>query len=211
MRYLSLLLCLSILLGCKASQQTADDKQLEKLTKLMTGSFNSAKQARKDTNYYNITLQMYPIWQEDKSAKWLYVEQAVAKMPKRPYRQRVYKLEKVGSDLYQSVVYTLPQPKRFIGKWNNPEFFNQITSDSLTIREGCAVYLRKVSDEYYRGETKDGTCKSTMRGATFALSEVEIFADKIISWDRGFNDKNEQVWGATQGGYIFNKIANEFK
>ena len=207
MRYLSiLLLSISILFGCKVSQQTADDKQLEKLTKLMTGSFNSAKQARKDTNYYNISLQMYPIWEADEGAKWLYVEQAEQKTPRLPYRQRVYKLQKVGSDLYQSVVYTLPQPKRFIGKWDNPEFFNRISPDSLMLREGCAVYLRKVSEEYYRGETKDGTCKSTMRGATFALSEVEIFADKVISWDRGFNDEKEQVWGATQGGYIFNRI-----
>jgi hypothetical protein len=27
----------------------------------------------------------------------------------------------------------------------------------------------------------------------------------MISWDRGYNDAGEQVWGAEKGGYIFLK------
>jgi hypothetical protein len=27
----------------------------------------------------------------------------------------------------------------------------------------------------------------------------------LLSWDQGFNDKKEQVWGATKGGYAFIK------
>jgi hypothetical protein len=30
----------------------------------------------------------------------------------------------------------------------------------------------------------------------------------IISWDRGFDKDDNQVWGAINGGYIFDKIEN---
>jgi len=28
----------------------------------------------------------------------------------------------------------------------------------------------------------------------------------LRSWDQGFNEKGEQVWGATKGGYEFIKM-----
>jgi hypothetical protein len=34
---------------------------------------------------------------------------------------------------------------------------------------------------------------------------VTIWPDRLISWDRGWNDKGQQVWGAEKGGYIFVK------
>ncbi|WP_188926788.1 CpcT/CpeT family chromophore lyase [Shewanella algicola] len=29
--------------------------------------------------------------------------------------------------------------------------------------------------------------------------------DKIVSWDRGFDSNDQQVWGAVKGGYEFIK------
>ena len=56
------------------------------------------------------------------------------------------------------------------------------------------------------GKTGDDSCVSTMRGASFARSEVEILEDKVISWDRGFDADGKYVWGAEKGPYIFNKL-----
>jgi hypothetical protein len=192
-------------IGCTSTKKSSNTNDVEQLVNLMTGTFNSASQAQKDSAFFDISLQMYPIWQERNDGKWLYVEQAVSAAPQRPYRQRVYKVEKIGSDLYQSVVYTLPNPKRFIGKWNSPNAFNSISPDSLNERTGCTVYLRKISDNYFRGATKYGTCESTLRGASFATSEVEVFENKIVSWDRGFDKNGKQVWGAVKGGYVFDR------
>lgn len=203
----SLIIVISIITwNCNGLKKSNKKDNTKELVNLMTGSFSSAKQAKKDTAFYDISLQMYPIWQNRKDGNWLYVEQAVSNAPNRPYRQRVYKIEKVNDELFRSIVYTLPNPKDFIGKWKNPTAFDVINPDSLALRDGCDVYLRKVADKYYRGATKEGTCKSTLRGASYATSEVEVFADKIISWDRGFNEKSEQVWGAEKGGYIFNRL-----
>jgi CpeT protein len=48
-------------------------------------------------------------------------------------------------------------------------------------------------------------CPSNLRGATYATSEVVVQHDKMISWDRGFDSRDKQVWGAEKGGYIFMK------
>jgi hypothetical protein len=42
-----------------------------------------------------------------------------------------------------------------------------------------------------------------LRGASYATSKVTIEEGLIISWDQGFNEEDEQVWGAVKGGYEF--------
>jgi len=172
---------------------------------LMQGSFNSEVQAMKDTNYYNISLQMYPIWQS-KKAMYLYVEQALDSKQDAPYRIRIYKLEKLADDSYKSIIYKIKDEKSFIGKWRTPEYFNQFDESILEKREGCAVFLQKQEDGSYKGSTKDDNCKSTLRGASYATSIVRIEKGKVISWDQGFDAEDKQVWGATEGGYVFRKL-----
>jgi CpeT protein len=45
-----------------------------------------------------------------------------------------------------------------------------------------------------------------LRGATYATSEVIIKNQQMISWDRGYDSSDRQVWGAEKGGYVFEKI-----
>ncbi|MFN5849462.1 MAG: CpcT/CpeT family chromophore lyase [Chitinophagales bacterium] len=52
----------------------------------------------------------------------------------------------------------------------------------------------------------DKKCLSNLRGAKYTTTEVQVFEDKLISWDRGFTDTGFHAWGATAGGYIFDKI-----
>jgi hypothetical protein len=78
--------------------------------------------------------------------------------------------------------------------------------EDIAIKEGCEVILKRVNRNHFIGKTGDTTCVSTMRGASFARSEVEILEDKIISWDRGFDANGNYVWGAEKSGYIFNKL-----
>jgi CpeT protein len=201
-KMLSIILISCSLIACKTTQKS-EETGTNELVKLMTGSFDSGLQAKSDSAYYNILLKIYPIWKEKKGENWLYVEQAISSTPNQPFLQRVYRIKSLGKGLFENAVYTLPSPERFIGKWNTPASFNVITPDSLGVKDGCSVYLRKVSDKYYRGATKEGTCESSLRGATTATSEVEVFKNKIISWDRGFDKKGKQIWGAEKGGYVF--------
>jgi len=200
----ALLLLTTILLGaCSVVKQRNNNgsSRLKALQQAMTGSFDSSLQADTDPEYYNIVLHMEPIWAE-KPGHYLYVEQAVAGDQEQPYRQRVYKLEEKGNKLV-SRVFELPDPERFIGAHKAPGRFQTLSPAELLEKKGCAVYLKPDKLGVYRGSTRKKSCKSSLRGATYATSRVSIGASFVQSWDRGFNDNDEQVWGATKGGYLF--------
>jgi len=180
--------------------------ELEQLTEWMSGQFSSAAQSERDTSFFSITLTMVPIWEANKDAKWLYVEQAVTKNLVKPYRQRVYKVTQLPDRSFESKVYELPDPEKFIQAWDSLELFTSITPKNLVEREGCSVFLKKVSGKEYSGSTLNDNCKSTLYGANYATSKVQVFKDKIISWDQGWDLEENQIWGAETEGYIFDRL-----
>ncbi len=193
-------------LSCSSLKSGSTNKELDNMVNLMIGSFNSAAQAKMDSTYYDITLHMYPIWVNPKSNKrYLYVEQTVTAMPDKPYRQRVYVISQVSPTQLQSVIYKIPDEKSYVGKWATPKYFDKISPADLEIREGCAVYMNKVATNSYKGSTNAKDCKSTLRGASYATSIVEIISGKVLSWDQGFDSNDKQVWGAEKAGYEFIK------
>ena len=199
------LLTVFLIVSCQNKENKPEiDVELDELFALMQGSFNSELQSQQDSTYYNISLHMYPIW-EDKG-KFLYVEQAMNSYQNKPYRQRIYEVTRTNDSLFKSEVYTLKVDSLWIGKWKTPAAFDSISKSDITLKNGCAVILSRIDKNHYRGETGENTCLSTLRGASYATSQVEIKEDKILSWDRGFDADGNHVWGAVKGGYIFDKI-----
>ena len=121
----------------------------------------------------------------------------------KPYRQRVYRLTEISKDSFESAVYTLDNPLRFV---KHVELFQDLNPDSLSLKDGCSVFLNKVGKKRYEGGTGIKTCASDMRGASYASSIVTLTPKYLLSWDRGYNKEGEQVWGAEKGGYMFRKI-----
>lgn len=185
------------------SGKKADDA-LEKLASLMTGTFTSEQQSLIDTSYYNISLVMVPIWPDRIDGKWLYVEQAVSSSLDQPYRQRVYQLRHPAKDVFTSDIYTLKEPKRFVGLQFDRDKKADLTFDQIEIKTGCTVTLR-YDKGVYEGGTKEDQCPSDLRGAAYATTKIRLQQGILISWDQGFDANGRQVWGATKGGYIFLK------
>lgn len=185
------------------------------LAERLTGSFSSADQAAADPeNYFEIVLHMTPIFAERRDGPWLYVEQATAKTPDKPYRQRVYRLSEPRPGVFKSDVYTLPDPAAAIGAWRDASRLGDLKPESLTLRDGCALTLTWKPGEggapgAFVGSTTGTQCASELRGGKYATSEATILPDRLITWDRGYNEKGEQVWGATKGGYEFRRIDDE--
>ncbi|MBU6204831.1 MAG: chromophore lyase CpcT/CpeT [Bacteroidetes bacterium] len=192
--------------GLHAQKLTSTDLKL--LCQQMSGAFNSTAQSKKDTSYFDITLHMKPIWTNRDDGYWLYVEQAVTTMQDKPYRQRVYHVYLFNDSTIISQVYELKSPKDYIGAWKEKEPLSTLNTGSLEIRDGCAIYLQKKSDDAYSGSTPRKECISNLRGAAYATSEVEIRKNMILSWDRGWDKEDNQVWGAEKGGYEFIKEKN---
>ena len=188
------------------SEEKQDDQRLLQLAEWMQGSFNSSAQAAQDQDFFNIHLHMKRMWQDQEDSIWLYVEQAADGYLDRPYRQRVYELKQLTDNTFASVVYTFDEPLNHAGAWKKDSPLNELSPESLTIRKGCAVYLEWVeTKQVFSGATDTNKCESNLRGASYATSEVVIHKDKVVSWDRGYDADNQQVWGAEKGGYIFIK------
>ncbi|MBK8701060.1 MAG: chromophore lyase CpcT/CpeT [Saprospiraceae bacterium] len=171
----------------------------------MSGTFSSEAQALRDSQYYHIKLSMTPLWKERTDGYWLYVEQAMAQMEDRPYRQRIYHLYIQDDTTIVSKVYEMLNPEKYLGASKMTDLLKPLTREMLVDRQGCAIYLKKRKKVYY-GSTPGKECISSLKGAVYATSEVTIFKDKLISWDRGWNEKDVQVWGAVKGGYAFQKL-----
>lgn len=193
-----------------ASGPTAADlARLDTLVGYMTGSFDSAEQAAADKSYFDIRLHMTPIWTDrpadaDK-ARWLYVEQAMADQLAKPYRQRIYRVTALGNGRFKSEVNELPgNPLDLAGAWKTPDLFNNLKAEDLVARDGCYLILTD-RKESFAGSTHERDCLSNFRGAAYTTSEATFTQDTLISWDRGFDSEDKQVWGATKGGYIFRK------
>jgi len=186
-------------------QQKIADKDLLELKNRMVGVFTSEMQSKSDSDYFNIHLHMAAIWTDSKDGYWLYVEQAVAQSLKKPYRQRIYHVYQQDDETLVSKVFEINTPLRFAGAWNNTDLLKGLTTDSLIDRQGCAIFLHKDKEGNFSGSTPGKECLSSLRGATYATSEVVIYADKLVSWDRGWDKDGKQVWGAEKGGYQFIK------
>jgi hypothetical protein len=139
-----------ISIGCENSS----NYDLELLAEWMTGSFNSEEQSKADTNFYNIHLNMVPIWEQSEETKWLYVEQAASWALERPYRQRVYRLTALDGNKFESAVFTIPDPLRFAGDWKKDDPLTILSPDSLTQKNGCSIILVKEGDAFV-GSTVD--------------------------------------------------------
>ena len=183
-------------------------EQSEDFTQLiewMTGEFSSTEQAQHDSSYNDISLKVTRIWPDKGNGAWLYVEQAVSTTPDRPYRQRIYFVREMGDGQFSSDIYNLDEEEQFIGAWENTSVFDNMTQFDLKYKEGCAVFL-EYDGFQYSGSTNKGTCKSTLKGASYATSEVTIVPGKLESWDRGYDEAHDQVWGAEKGAYMFKKV-----
>jgi len=198
---MKLLLSLLLLFPSFAFAQVSKD--LEKLSKTMQGYYSSELQSKTDTTFFDIRLSILPIWTDRKDdAIWLYVEQAMSGKENNPYRQRVYRLSEISKGNFESAVFTLKSPLRFVG---NLEKVNALIPDSLIQREGCSVLLKKVGKKKYIGATENRKCSSDLRSASYATSEVTVTSKLLASWDRGYDASDRQVWGAIKSGYLFRK------
>ncbi len=65
---------------------------LDKFCSFLKGEYNTKNQNAQDSNYFNISLVMFPIWDNETDARYFYVEQAMVGREDKPYRQRVYKI-----------------------------------------------------------------------------------------------------------------------
>ncbi|MEY4118526.1 MAG: phycocyanobilin lyase CpcT [Planctomycetota bacterium] len=180
------------------------------VARMLAGSYSSAEQSKADPEFFEVHLKMAPIWTDRTDGHWLYVEQAMSTALDKPYRQRIYNVIDAGDGAVLSLVYELPNAAERIGAWRDPSVFDADSPERLTKRDGCAIRLESkngAKEALWVGSTNGKECLSSLRGATYATSEVRMTAGRLETWDRGFDANDQQVWGAKKGPYVFVKDA----
>jgi len=201
----------SLLVFQTASSQTLKikAKDLKTLAGYLTGEFNNGEQVATDTTFINIFQRMTPVMKTNPEGIWLYLEQATAVAEDKPYRQRVLHLSMANDTTIISKIYEMKNPAQYVGGWKDETKLATITVDSLANRDGCELYIQKVDKEIFRGTTMDRKCPSSLKGAIYSSTQLVIYPDRIVSWERGWDKNDVQVWGSVNGAYAFiKKIKN---
>jgi hypothetical protein len=175
----------------------------QRLFTLLIGRYDSAAQAAANPEFREIHLKICPVSAPSLGAWVLYVEQAAAESLNAPYRQRLYVVEPDPNnpDGAVSRVFELAAPEAAVGLCDAPDRLT-FTAEAVEERPGCAVALTW-QDGAFVGATHPTACLSTLRGASYATSEVRLTEQGLTSWDRGYDAGGVQVWGAVVGPYEF--------
>lgn len=208
--------------GGAPSVAASRERTLVEIATLMEGSFSSAAQSASDPEFFDIRLEMARIWEGREGVPagvWFYVEQARADMLDKPYRQRVYHVVVREDGMVVSTVYEIQTPPTgpgatpgasaatlWAGAWRDPARFGAISPRDLLAREGCEMTLVRTAVNRFEGGTDGQRCVSTLRGATYATSSAILTPEMLETWDRGFDNSGNQVWGAVKGGYRFDRV-----
>lgn len=169
----------------------------------LVGSFDTRAQAEADrradtADKHDVALMVVrpvddPVVFQD--GLYVYVENRIEGETK-PYRQRVYRLKKIKDRIRLEVFKIDTQVLELLVL--APQMLASLSPRDLTREEGCDVLLEPQGEEY-SGSTPRSSCKSDWKGSSFVTSTMRVTKDLIVTLDRGYDEKEVQTFGPTDG------------
>lgn len=183
-------------------------KDLVKLTNWFVGSYENVAQARRDTSVQKAFAHIVPIFENRVTdAIWLYEE--ITDDKKQVISQRIFRFADVNANQWEAVIYELEGIERYAGEWQNPDPFGELDPEmDLVGLADCAIIFNKKGDTKYAGASIRKSCKYGKLNAFYVTSDIEVYENKIVRADRGFEHDHTLMWGpaADQKGFQFKKI-----
>jgi hypothetical protein len=178
---------------------------LKEYVKRISGTFSTLEQHKEDSTFDDVTVHTKLIRKDKNGIYWVYTEQGETKNY-APYRQRVYQIALVDDYIKLRIYYLNDISKHSYFK---AETIKNIEIGDIKLKPGCDLVIVSKGDGVYGGQTNDKSCIATFRGSTYNTTDFEVHKEYVKSWERGWNDKGEQVWGSRRGYYIYKKILNK--
>ncbi|KAK9995253.1 hypothetical protein SO802_019939 [Lithocarpus litseifolius] len=182
----------------------------------LTGQKFSRDQASRDPdNYFNIRLMTCPAAEMVDGSNVLYFEQAFWRTPQKPFRQRFYMVKPCPKELRCDVEvssYAIRDVEEYRNFCDRPKDQRPLPEEVIgDIAEHLTtIYLKRCERGkrcLYEGSTPPGGFPNSWNGATYCTSELAIVKNnEIHTWDRGYDDDGNQVWGAKEGPYEFKPV-----
>lgn len=202
----------SLLLACcitakAVAQEKIDDRDVLELKSRMEGMFSNQLQALADKGYAGISIHSGAIWTRSEDGYWLYCEERFLSAS-RPYAQYVRHLFRKDDITIVCQDFLLPDPLRFAGAIHYPDLLLGVTKDSLINKVGCELYFQKNAQGDFNGISNGKLCGSGDKNAAYQTQEIKVFENKMLSWQRGWDENGRQVWGPITAGCQFDKAAD---
>ncbi|MBP6514809.1 MAG: DUF1330 domain-containing protein [Steroidobacteraceae bacterium] len=188
-----------------ASATASAASPLDDFMRLQVGNFTSDQQAKADSRYDTAIWHIVEIWTDDKTEeRWLYTESWIKDSP-QPYIQRISRVVASPDGTITTQRFTIPEPARFIGAWQDPAKLAALKPAELTAIPGCDTTVVRAGKDRFEGGTAGTGCRNRYKNADYAISRITLGPDGMSNWDRGFRENGEQVWGPVAGGYRFRR------
>lgn len=200
---------LAVVFSLLSQLSFASENQIDLLKSRLLKVYDSSNQSLFQPDYFDVTIKhcevnVTNVPKSESSSIFMLVEQAISTFVDRPYRIRFVKLKyDQATDTYLSVNFEPENPRQ----WSGTCYSDEVTTvDYQQFSDAkCTIELKKIGDDFV-GSTPEQGCKSEFNGATVFRSRTTISDGKILSWDQGFDDFGNQVWGAVKGPYQFVEV-----
>ncbi|RAL41456.1 hypothetical protein DM860_010250 [Cuscuta australis] len=173
--------------------------------------FSKEQAARDPDSYFNLRWLSCPVSDMADGSKVLYLEQAFQRTTHKPFRQRFFMVKPCPEEMKCDVevnTYAIRDADEYKNFCDRPkdqrpqpeEVIGDISEHLTTIHlKRCERGKRCL----YEGSTPDGF-PNTWNGASYCTSELAVLKNnEIHSWERGYDESGNQVWGVKGGPYEF--------
>jgi CpeT/CpcT family (DUF1001) len=185
-------------------------ESVQTVANLLAGVMDTSAQAAANPKAANVqmtTCQIRVMAENndlDRDSIFLYQEQAIAGKLDQPYRQRFLQIKPSTDGQVESQSFKPKNPQELIGFCDRPPSLGRAISSADLGTPVCSVFLKPTGDQFI-GETPPQGCPTTARGAVRITNTVELFANGMDTWDRGFDVNGQQLWGAKTESYQYRR------
>ncbi|CAL9055274.1 unnamed protein product [Musa banksii] len=179
----------------------------------LIGEKFSREQAHRDpAGYFNMRTLTCPTTEMVDGSRVLYFEQAFWRTHQKPFRQRFYMVKpcpkemKCDVQLSSYAIRDVEEYKNFCDRPKDQrpqpeEVIGDITEHLTTVHlSRCERGKRCL----YEGSTPPSGYPNSWNGASYCTSELIVHKNgEVHTWDRGYDDEGNQVWGPKAGPYEF--------
>lgn len=193
-----------ILLSAQAFTNDSE-RDLNMFMEQIPGSYTSLEQATSDSNYLDLHLKVKEIWKTNDSSRWLFLQTSFSYDTLYPYKHQLFHLYPIALKLVVIDVYQITEKESLIRTVDSNLSFDTTFLSYVKKKNNCELYLNKVNAAF-AAYSKSDRCPDNNRGASYSNRDIEFEGDEFYIWERGYNAKEEQVWGPLNGGYLFKRI-----
>lgn len=191
--------------SASANPASKGSKNLRLLSEWLSGNFNSKDHHKRDSLIAPLELRQEVIWENlVTDGIWIYAE-TIDSRSKAVVGQKFYKLSDLDDKQMELTIYTLPNINDYQGELAREKPFANLRPDELTLVEDCAIIFTRKTEQKYQGNTSGTDCKAGSRRASYILQEFQVFENKVVWLENGYDSDNKIIWGPVNGGYQFKR------